>query len=497
MKDFCLAKKESPLLLAAFVLFLTLSALESYSQNKSNVLTLKECVEIAKRNGPSAEIARSVFENSINSYEAYEAGFYPQASLSGRAPGLVREINAITQPDGSDVFRPQSQLFSSGDITISQKIPTTGAELFVSSGVSRIDVLEGSEYYLWKTNPLHISLRQPIFQFNSMAYDREIWDSRAELYRRQYVEALEQVSLETVNKFFDVYIAKMNLKNAKLNLSINDTLYKLSKGRYKVGTIAENDLLQSELEYANAENNMKEAELSYSQALEELKIALGVDLNKNIEIAVPKPAPKISIPMDEAVKKAKKNGSKILNRDISLMEAEKSLKSSKSRNSFNADIVASYGINQSAGNFNSLYKDLLDQERFNVTFSVPIYQFGKGSAEIEAALAERTQAKSQCEREQKELEIDVKYEILRYKRLKKKAEIAARSDTIAARRFEVAKNRYIIGKIDMTSLFIAQREKDAASINYSQTLRELWTSYYNIRKKTLYDFVNNKKVDVK
>jgi len=72
--------------------------------------------------------------------------------------------------------------------------------------------------------------------------------------------------------------------------------------------------------------------------------------------------------------------------------------------------------------------------------------------------------------------------------------ISARSDTIAIKRFEIAKNRFMIGKIDMNDLFIAQREKDAAFNSYIQTLRNFWTAYFTIRKLTLFDFVNNKEI---
>jgi outer membrane protein TolC len=66
--------------------------------------------------------------------------------------------------------------------------------------------------------------------------------------------------------------------------------------------------------------------------------------------------------------------------------------------------------------------------------------------------------------------------------------LAAKADTVGEKRFEIAKNRYIIGKIGISDLFIAQSEKDAARAASIQALRGYWLAYYRLRRLTLYDF---------
>jgi outer membrane protein TolC len=72
--------------------------------------------------------------------------------------------------------------------------------------------------------------------------------------------------------------------------------------------------------------------------------------------------------------------------------------------------------------------------------------------------------------------------------------IAAKADTVANKRFEVAKNRFVIGRIGIDNLYVAQGEKDQALLSYIQSLRGFWTSYYRLRKVTLYDFVTGKEI---
>jgi outer membrane protein TolC len=67
-------------------------------------------------------------------------------------------------------------------------------------------------------------------------------------------------------------------------------------------------------------------------------------------------------------------------------------------------------------------------------------------------------------------------------------ELSAKADTVAQKRFEVAYNRYGIGRISIDNLFIAQREKDQSRGQYVQALRAYWEAYYRLRQLTLYDF---------
>ena len=67
-------------------------------------------------------------------------------------------------------------------------------------------------------------------------------------------------------------------------------------------------------------------------------------------------------------------------------------------------------------------------------------------------------------------------------------DIDAKADTIASLRYDVTKQRFYIGRIDVLELNLAQRDKDDATRGYLSALRNYWDYYYNIRRLTLYDF---------
>jgi outer membrane protein len=87
-----------------------------------------------------------------------------------------------------------------------------------------------------------------------------------------------------------------------------------------------------------------------------------------------------------------------------------------------------------------------------------------------------------------DFEQEVLYQAAHLNLLRDQVTVASKSDTIAQRRFDVAKDRYVIGKIDIPILFIAQSEKDNARRANVQTLWDYWSTYFRVRRLTLYNF---------
>lgn len=458
-------------------------------------LTLDDCIKIGRESSPAAKMAKSSYSAAMLMYDAFNSDYLPQLSLNGSAPGLDRSIREQAQNDATIKFVPQSNLSSYGSVQLSQKIPLTGGDLTASSDISRYDRWGTTNDFFWSTTPFRLSFRQPIFQLNTMRWDIMLQDLQFDAAKKRYSEAMEDVAADITQKFFDLYIAQMNVENAEKNVAVNDTLYKMSLGRYNVGKIAENDLLQSELGLLNVQNELENARLDYLQALEELKIALGADKEDDFKIAPPVTFKFVHVDSKIAQREALNNRSDWVGFEIRRVNADRTVTQARSNNFFNATLTASYGLNQTSNQLPDAYKNLLEQERVNITFQMPIYQWGKGTSEIEAALAEQNSIETSVELQKKNFELEVKYQTLRFDQLQNQVALRAKADTIATRRFEVAKNRFVIGKIDLNTFFIAQNEKDMALRSYIQTLKSYWVAYYNIRRLTLYDFERNEVIN--
>jgi outer membrane protein TolC len=58
------------------------------------------------------------------------------------------------------------------------------------------------------------------------------------------------------------------------------------------------------------------------------------------------------------------------------------------------------------------------------------------------------------------------------------------------------RRRFEKGTVSVTELNTAQQEKESANAQYISQLRSFWVDYYSLQKSTLYDWVQNKDIDV-
>lgn len=454
------------------------------------VLTLEKTIEMAQSNSPAARISKLDRRQAEFEHQFFRASYLPGITLSGDAPGLERSIADILQDDGSIRYVAQSRTFSRVGLSIIQPIALTGGQVFVSSGLNRVDLFGESTSNQWQSSPLVIGLTQPLFQHNPMRWEREIEPLRYRTSQRRYAADLADVAVDAAQQFFDVVIAKMNVERAEFNVAVNDTIYTLSEGRFDIGRIAENDLLQSELALLNAQTDLSDRRIEYNRALQDLKIALDLPPDADIEVIAPVDAPPVEIDPNASVQMARRHRADFLDLEVQSLLAEQNVARTRSQTGWGIDLTASYGLNQSSEHLSDAYASPLNQQRFSLGFTVPIFHWGESRARVEAALAEQRRTSEQIELRKKELDQEVYFEALRLEQLRRQLDLAAKADTIATRRFEVARNRYTIGKIDITELFIAQQSKDESNQAYVRTLQQFWISYFRMRRLTFFDFAS-------
>ncbi|MFQ6609480.1 MAG: TolC family protein, partial [Fidelibacterota bacterium] len=418
---------------------------------------------------------------------SFKAGLKPQINLSGNIPNLDRSISLVSQDSGGSEFQYQNQSYSDLDITLSKKIILTGGNISISSNISRYDLFGQNHLYHWSASLLKLGYRQPLFEINHLKWDNEIESMKMELSRKQFIESREDLAVQIISSFFDLYISQQLLINAEFNVTINDTIYTISKGRFSVGKIAENELLQSELAVMNSQNNYRRTKLNFERTQEKFKTLLGIPLHLDLEIILPEKLENLIIEPDTALDYAKSNGSSFLNWKIQKLESEKAVQTAKKNQWLNAELSASLGYDKTAQNFDDLLQKPLDSESFSIGFDIPLSR-SRNHAELLEAEQRKAQTIISADQFEIEFEQDIKYQVKEFKLMEEQLNIATISDSIAIRRFKTAKDRYLIDKTDITTLFLAQNELDATHRQYYQTLKDYWIAYYQLRRMTLYDF---------
>ena len=232
-------------------------AAKAIAQEEILSLTLSQAIGMAQQHSPEAEAARHTYRSAYWTYRFYRANYLPSVTLSS-SPYFNKQISKITQNDGTNLFIKQNQLGVDLDLKINQNVWFTGGSFFVKSNVQRMDELE-NQTTAYNTQPVVIGYEQALFGYNALKWDRRIEPVRFREARKAYNEALELVASKTCNHFFNLATAQTNLDIASSNYASADTLYRYAEGRYNIGTITENEMLQLEINKLTEETNMMNA----------------------------------------------------------------------------------------------------------------------------------------------------------------------------------------------------------------------------------------------
>jgi outer membrane protein TolC len=451
-------------------------------------LTLRQAIELAEKQGHQSRAAVSTRDAARYRDRAFFSRRLPQLSLSGTLPSYDRSIVPIDQPDGTTLFRPRDQTVTALGLTMSQQLPVTGGSFFVQTELEKRSVSGANSFKTWSSTPITFGLRQDIFKPNVAGWDRREEIVRAELSERQYLEAREDIAVQTATAFFDVYAARVNLETQTKNVAVNDTLYTLNKGRFEVGKIGENDLLQSELALLRSRTTLDAARLEFDRANSALLLALNLPKSAPVEIVVTTQVPDFTADTVVAVAEALRNSASVYDVALQDVQARRRITEARLGGGVGATVLASYGYNATGPERRLVYRDLLEARQFSMSVQIPLMQWGARGETVRAAESDRDRTESLGLATMEQTSQDAHFAALQLAQARRNVALSAKADTVAGKRFEVALNRYVIGRIFIDNLFVAQAEKDQARAQFVQALRGYWQAYYRLRRLTLYDF---------
>jgi outer membrane protein TolC len=460
-------------------------------------LSIEDIIARAKEQSPASKQAETRKENRYWFYRYYKTNFNPQLRLSGQLP-YMKAVTPALDKDGKVHFSKVNQFSGFLNLGLEQPIPWTNGLISVNSSLGY-----NHDYYWnlfpeqpglreqWRGTVMSVQLTQPIFAYNSLRWDKKTEPLRYEESKREYVEQMEFVSREAVTRFFNVLQQQIDLQIAQFNLANNDTIYKIEQGRYNIGTTSQDKLLQVELQLLRSRQAVAQANLQLETARLQLRSFIGLNDGEEFRLGLPEIIPAFEVTVDEALEYAKKNRAAYIAFERRRIEADKEVAQARGQR-WQTQLTAGYGLNNNGIVMDDIYVNPTDQQQFNLTLSVPVLDWGRNKSRMRTAMANKKFNDFVIAQDEVNFEQEIMTQVRQFEMLRLQIEITKKSDEVAAERYNVAQNRYLIGKIDITNLNIALQEKDAAKRSYIQALKDFWTAYYDLRRLTLYDFSADK-----
>jgi len=382
-----------------------------------------------------------------------------------------------------------------GSLSLAQNIGLTGGSISLNSDLTLYnDIQNTSRKYI--TSPVSIGLNQPIFRYNALKWQRKTEPLKYQAAMKTYVAGIENVHQSAVQNFFSLALAQINKQIAAMNYLNADTLWQMAQGRYNLGTIAEDELLQMQLSWLNAETARKEAEMNLRDREIRLRSFLGyTDPNLRLELVIPSEIPSLQVTTQEVYDLAMANNPDILNQQLTLLNAQSSLAQAKGERGFKATLTASFGLRDQDWSFSQAYANPSQTQRVRLGFTLPILDWGLGRGKVKMAQSSLELAQVQSNQAVTDFAQNLYLDVEMFNLQASQVGIAAKSDTVAQKMFEVTKQRFMIGKIAVLELNNADTKKDENRRAYVQSLQNYWNYFYNLRYLTLFDFILKKPLE--
>jgi outer membrane protein TolC len=459
-------------------------------------LTLGKVIKLSEEQSPNALIAKHRFRSSYWQYRSFKAQYLPSLTLSGTTPDysnrLTQQFDFNTQ---QYVYVPKNTASTLGTLSLSQNIGPTGTVIALSSDLTLYKDIAQKLPVNYIANPTFVRIMQPIRQYNTLKWQKKIEPVKYEAAKKTYLANIEDVHQSAVMNFFNLALAQINKQIAEMNYSNADTLFRIAKGRYQLGTIAEDELLQMQLSYLNAETSRKQADMNLRDREIRLRSFLGYNETVRLELILPDTVPDLQVDMKEVLDLAMSNNPELLNQQINVLNAQSSVAQAKASKGLNANLTGTLGFSQQSEVLANAYKNLLDAQTATIRFTLPILDWGLGKGKYKMAQSSLELAQVQAKQAVVDFQQNLFLDVEQFNLQKSQVAIAAKSDTVAMKRYEVTKQRFLIGKIAVLDLNDADSRKDQNRRAYVQSLQDYWNFFYNIRSLTLFDFINRQPLE--
>ena len=465
----------------------------TYGQNQK--IKLSEAIKMAQKKSPEYVRAVNTYQGSYWRYRNFKADFLPQVRLNATIPQYSNAITRLTNDLGQDIFVTQNQSVIDAGLSINQKVPFTGGQFFISSELQRIDRFGDDRATNYSLVPFSISYFQGSLFYNEYKWNKKIEPLRYEESRRSIIENMEDISLSTCMLYFGLLKAQVSLEIAKKNLSNQDTLLQITKGRYEIGKIAENELLQIELSQLISKNNVTTNTILLKKTSQDLARFLELD-TEVIELEVPEKLDEFGVEVAKALSEAENNRKSVIEFRRRRLEAEQNVAEVKGNNRLQMTLNANFGLNRQADEYDALFQDYNQQQNVSLQVGIPIFDWGVSKSRRKMAEADLNLVENEISQEKQEFEQEIYLHTLNWSSQREFLATAEKAQDIALKRYEISKKRYVLGKITITDLNIAQQEKDKAVVDYLNSLERFWVDYYTLRRLTLYDFEDDEKITI-
>jgi outer membrane protein TolC len=355
-----------------FTVFCFLFLSRIHAQEKQ-YLTLDDVIQIASQQSLDAFKNENMYLANYWQFRYFKADRLPSLLMDATLVDFNRSMQKVYNYDENrDEFIERQDINSAVALRLNQNIGFTGGQIYAQSSLAMTQKLGDESSSSYSSVPFSIGYSQNINGYNRLKWTAKIEPVRFEKAKKRFIQAKEELALKANRLFFNLVDAQIEVGIEETNLANADTLYTIGKGRFQVGTVTQDELLNLELRFMNSKLALTRANLSLERSKARLNSFLSFDKGTNIECIIPSYNPDLQIQADAAIDQALMNNPEIIDQQQRLLEEERRVNQAKSESGVSGTFFALYGLNQNSEELANVYQDPLDRQQLRAGVSVPI-----------------------------------------------------------------------------------------------------------------------------
>jgi outer membrane protein TolC len=458
------------------------------AQEKEIQFTLSQCIEMATESSLQAFRAKNQYLSSYWEFRTYQAGLLP--SLSLQLTPIQYNSNLTKRYDyvqNIEVYRQQQSISSSGGLSVSQNWGLTGGTFTLNTDLDYLRNFGENVYTQYSSVPVRLGYSQNLFGFNRFKWDKKLEPLKFEKAKKQFLYEKEAISAIATQYFFNLATAQAEYEMAVENLASSDSLYLAGKERSRIASISQADLQTLQLDWMNAENAVENTLLNLQKSTNSFLSFFKLAKMIQIHLQLPEPPEALPVSTEEALQLMKENNPDILAYRRQILESEMAVEQTQKNAQFSAQFSASVGFNQAANIFRETYLDPSRQDRVSATVTIPLVDWGIRKGRVNMAKNNLNVTRLTVEQSEQDLEQELVTLMAEFHLQKKLIRKAMDALEIAISSYNINKQRFIVGKTDISTLTLSLNRRKEAQRNYLSILGNYWRCYYSVRKMTLFD----------
>ena len=270
--------------------------------------------------------------------------------------------------------------------------------------------------------------------------------------------------------------------------------FQIIKNKVDAGLAAKEELYQAELNLTSSKSKVQNDKVALENDLDEFKRLIGMDIMEDITIVAETAQEAVEIDMDKAIDHGLKNRLEIRQRDINIQTAKANLIRSAATNEFKGNIELTYGIIGENEYLENVYDVPTKNQNFNISFEIPVWDWGEQEARTNAAQASVTSNNLSLEDEKKNIIIGIRQAYRNLQNQVIQIDIARQNVKIAQLTYDINLERYKNGDLTSMDLNLFQNQLSQEKIGLVDAMINYKLALLDMKVKSLWDFEKDQNV---